>query len=307
MYRMFACIGCCVRLRSHLIACIPGSFQPVARNVIIVSAKSIRMKAIFLTCVLLFLGQAMACTDFYMNFTDHRLSARTVDLGLTSNWTITAWPRAKRAVDILANKIAGWSAPLATIGFTANWFGDDVYGFPSLFGDALNEKGVSCSLQSLVGTQYEDRADDKLNIFAGLFCHFVASNYGDVMTLKKDLDNIRIWGPDVLAQHFAVRDVQGNSLIIECMGGRKRVYLDTNDGVTGYGIMTNEPTFDWHLENIAHYTWKRTLSRQAIATPGNFYPEERFLRVHMIKAGMQSEGMFSNVSYQTAVSLTAQV
>lgn len=53
--------------------------------------------------------------------------------------------------------------------------------------------------------------------------------------------------------------------------------------------MTNEPTFDWQVKNIDHYEWKRTLARQAVATPGNFYPEERFLRVHMIKSGMQAQ------------------
>ena len=67
--------------------------------------------------------------------------------------------------------------------------------------------------------------------------------------------------------------------------GQKVIYLDLNDGVTGYGITTNEPYFDYHLTNIQHYEWKRTLARQAIAIPGNFYPEERFLRVHMIKSG----------------------
>ena len=57
------------------------------------------------------------------------------------------------------------------------------------------------------------------------------------------------------------------------------------------GVFTNEPTFDWHQQNIEHYEWKRTLARQAVAIPGNFYPEERFLRVHMVKTGMQQMGL----------------
>lgn len=71
--------------------------------------------------------------------------------------------------------------------------------------------------------------------------------------------------------------------------------------------MTNEPTFDWQVKNIEHYEWKRTLARQAVTTPGNFYPEERFLRVHMMKSGMQAQGLFNTKSYQAAVSYTAQV
>jgi penicillin V acylase-like amidase (Ntn superfamily) len=57
------------------------------------------------------------------------------------------------------------------------------------------------------------------------------------------------------------------------------------------GVFTNEPTFDWHQQNIEHYEWKRTLARQAVAVPGNFYPEERFLRAYMVKSGMQSMGL----------------
>jgi len=59
---------------------------------------------------------------------------------------------------------------------------------------------------------------------------------------------------------------------------------------------------------MKHYEWKRTLARQAVAIPGNFYPDERFQRVHMVKAGMQDQGLFeSTVDYQTAFALTAQV
>jgi len=58
--------------------------------------------------------------------------------------------------------------------------------------------------------------------------------------------------------------------------------------------------------NIRHYEWKRTLARQSVAVPGNFYPEERYLRVHMVKAGMQSL-METTSDYQTAFSLATQV
>ena len=60
-------------------------------------------------------------------------------------------------------------------------------------------------------------------------------------------------------------------------------------------MFTNEPTFDWHQQNIEHYEWKRTLARQAIAVPGNFYPEDRFLRAYMMKSGMQDMGLMGTL------------
>lgn len=107
---------------------------------------------------------------------------------------------------------AQWPAKYGSVGFTANWLGDDHYGFPSLFGDSLNERGLSCSLLTLVNSKYEEKSDSKTNVFAGLFCHYVAANYESVYELQKDLLNIAIWGPDALAQHFVVRDKTESSV-----------------------------------------------------------------------------------------------
>ena len=259
-------------------------------------------KLTFIGVLLLnYLSWASACTDFYMNFTDYHLSARTLDLGTLKNWTITTWPRKLGVGEF------GWPAKYGMIGISGNWFGDDKYPFPIFVADSLNEKGLSCSLLYLTNTQYEKRDDSKTNVFAGVFCNYVAQNYASVLDLQKALSTIAIYGPDVLAQHFVIRDRTGKSLIIECVDGKQNVYLDTNDDVSGFGVTTNEPTFDWQVKNIQHYQWKRTLSRQSIATPGNFYPEERFLRAYMMKAGMQSSGLMDTTDYQNAISLTSQI
>ncbi|KAJ1385758.1 nucleophile aminohydrolase, partial [Ochromonadaceae sp. CCMP2298] len=267
------------------------------------------MRAVLLLCCLL--GAAQACTDLYMNFTDFRLSARTLDLGLMSNWTITSWPTSASLLDeeqqIDNPPLAFWPSKFGALGITANWFGDEHYGFPSLFADSLNERGLSCSLLTLDKTEYQQKSADKTNVFAGLFCFYAVQNYESVHDLQQSLPSIAIWGPDALAQHFVVRDSSGASLVIELVGGMQYVYLDSNDGIGGYGITTNEPTFDFHLTNVAHYEWKRGLARQAVAVPGNFYPEERFLRTHMVRSGMQQMGLMDTHDFQQAFSLTTQV
>jgi penicillin V acylase-like amidase (Ntn superfamily) len=178
------------------------------------------------------IGQAVGCSDFYMNFTSHKLSGRTMDLGAMSNWTLTSWPT--NSDEKSGNPpLAFWTPKIGVVGVTANWFGDDHYGFPSLFADSLNEQGLSCSLLALNTAQYEEKSDTKTNVFAGLFCFYVAQNYGNVYDLKDALPGIAIWGPDALAQHFIVHDASGASLIVEVVEGRQTVYLDTNTGVNG--------------------------------------------------------------------------
>jgi penicillin V acylase-like amidase (Ntn superfamily) len=278
----------------------------------------------FLSCI----ACVSACTDFMMNFTNYKFSGRTLDLGTQSNWTVTKWSRGlsaeengqytartllngdnKADEEMLMSKIT-WPSKFGVIGVSANWFGDSRYGFPIFFGDSLNEKGLSCSLLTLVDTQYEKRGEDetKENVFAGTLCQYMTQNYETVTDIANNLNNIVIYGPDALAQHFIIRDSQGLSLVIECVGGKKVTYLDNNDGKSFFGITTNEPTLDWHLKNVEHYEWKRTLARQSIAIPGNFYPEERFLRTYMVKKGMDDAGLMKETSnYQVAFALTAQV
>ena len=78
-----------------------------------------------------------------------------------------------------------------------------------------------------------------------------------------------------------------------------RVHTDLNDGgETGYGIMTNEPAFEYHLANIKHLQWKRGLARQSVSVPGSWYPEERFMRIYMVKTGMETPNSYSQAIMQ---------
>lgn len=254
--------------------------------------------------LLSWISLSSGCSEFYMGFTDPslRLTGRTLDMGSMTNWTISTW----RVDDTVDHPYVNWSPKHSSLGLTGNWLGDDRFLGIAFYADSLNEHGVSCSFLTLINTEYEEKSDSKTNVFAPVFCHWVAQSFADVDELKDALDNVAIWGPDALGQHFAVRDINGKSLVIECVGGEKFVYVDKNDGKHTFGIMTNEPTFDYHLMNIRHYEWKRTLVRQSVAIPGNFYPEERYLRIHMVKSGMQ-ELMENTTDFQTAFSLTTQV
>lgn len=161
---------------------------------------------------------------------------------------------------------------------------------------------------ALIGTKYEKPSPRKKNMFYGVFCLWAMQTFSNVNELYDTIDDIRIWGPSIVAEHFVLRDKTGTSLVIELIEGGKRVYLDRNDGSSGVGIMTNEPAFDWHLTNIEHYEWKRSLARQAVEVPGGWYPEDRFLRVYMVKQGMQEMGLLDSThDMQTALSLTVQV
>jgi hypothetical protein len=47
--------------------------------------------------------------------------------------------------------------------------------------------------------------------------------------------------------HIAVHDTAGNNIVIEFIEGKVNVYDNP------IGVMTNAPTFDWHLTNLRNY------------------------------------------------------
>lgn len=254
------------------------------------------------------------CSDYYMKFKEEsfKLSGRTMDLGATNNWTISTWPAGMdngfTSDDESIPPSFRWTSKYNAIGISGNWFGDSRKLFPSLFGDGLNDQGLSCGMLTLVDSKYEDLDVNKKNIFFGTFCQYAVQMYASVTEAAEAMDSITIYGPDILQEHFILRDATGASLVIEMVDGKKNLYLDLNDdGETGFGIMTNEPELSYHLTNVEHYTWKRSLARQAVAVPGGWYPEERFLRIHMVKSGMEESGDADTTDFQQAFSLTTQV
>ena len=63
-------------------------------------------------------------------------------------------------------------------------------------------------------------------------------------------------------------------------------------------MLTNEPPFPWHVENARHAKWKQKNARPAFAVPGNFYPDERFLRINLLKDGMPAPGTHTEAVQQ---------
>merc|ERR1712060_677097 len=60
--------------------------------------------------------------------------------------------------------------------------------------------------------------------------------------------------------------------------------------------------FPWHVEATRHLQWEQSLANSAVASPGGWYPEARFQRMHLVKSGMPKPA-----SYQEAIMQTVHV
>lgn len=144
----------------------------------------------------------------------------------------------------LEDQQSGDASKYGMVGITANWFGDERWGFPSFFADSINEKGLSCSLLTLVDSQYEKRSTSKVNVFAGSLCKWAISQYASVTEVRDALGGVAIVGPDALAQHFVLRDSTGKRWVWGTTGicsRKKRRRKESGHTATSPSIQSDSP------------------------------------------------------------------
>lgn len=132
--------------------------------------------------------------------------------------------------------------------------------------DGMNEAGLSVGCLYLPGYAGYQTADERsagqrvLSSFE--LPGWMLQNFASVDEVKKALPGVTVWGGEiaelggVVPIHYAVYDASGKGLVVEYVGGELHVYDNP------LGVLTNAPTFPWHMTNLRNYV---TLS-QAGAT-----------------------------------------
>lgn len=164
--------------------------------------------------------------------------------------------------------------------------------------DGVNEKGLAGGLfyfSNYADFQRATAQESAISIAPWELLTWILTNFSSVEQVRDELPSIKVvnalfgpWGiiPPV---HAVLHDVTGKSLVIEYVDGVLHMY----DNVLG--VITNAPTFDWHLTNLQNYI---TLSNQnveekmlhefklvplgqgsgMIGLPGDFTSPSRFMR-----------------------------
>ena len=232
----------------------------------------------------LLLHHTHACSNFAMQ-DPFRLSVRTEDMGpIDFSFSLTANPATSTTygyVAFAAMKLGPNVAPLnASQGIKAG----------------LNTAGLSCDKQTLRPTTWPSpNPSSKLNLDGALFCKWALSNFQNVSAIHAVLQDesrpVTFIQPshdsDFNDGHFALRDAAGQGLVIEFQQGIMHVYPDNNDdGVTGFGVMTNEPNYPWQVQSLKTLQWKEQHYGPMVAMPGSWYPDARFQRLWLVKSQM---------------------
>ena len=130
------------------------------------------------------------------------------------------------------------------------------------------------------------------------FNNWVLASFATVDEVKMAIENNEVvivptvlegWGETAPPFHYVVYDKSGKSIVIEPLKGKLVVYDNP------IGVMTNAPTFDWHMTNLRNYTNLKTENATSMTIagitfeqlgqgsgmrgiPGDFTPPSRFVR-----------------------------
>ncbi|WP_407536444.1 linear amide C-N hydrolase [Cetobacterium somerae] len=194
-----------------------------------------------------------ACTGISLKLDNKEIiQARTIEWSenyLNSNLVI--FPREENYVSHMPNGKTGhsWKGKYGVVGISVQ---DD-----SLIGEGVNEVGLSAGVFFFPGY-------GKLAPFTGEYLtksindmdlvKWVLTNFSTVEEVKKEITKLNIVpiiidnGVPSPTGHWRVADKNGGNIVIEIVdNGEIKIYDNT------VGVLTNSPSFDWHLTNLNNY------------------------------------------------------
>lgn len=229
----------------------------------------------------------------------HNFFGRNMDLAYDFNQSVLIIPRNYQLQDKVTGDMA--KNKYAIIGM-----GTIIDNYPTL-ADAMNEKGLACAGLNFDGYSYveENIVPGKKNIAPYDFIYWVVANHETVDEVKQTIKNLELVKVPINEKtplptlHWMIVDKTGKSIVVEKTKDKFAVYDNP------VGVMTNNPTFDWHLTNLNEYMkitpnhlqnvkWSdRELTPLGVGAgtlgiPGDFESVSRFVRIAYIRAHMPS-------------------
>lgn len=245
--------------------------------------------------------QTQACTGIMLRNTDGTVvHGRTVEFGAVVDLSLMVVPRGHQFVG-QTPKGEGhkYTTKYAFVGMST-------YKDNKIL-DGLNEKGLaSAGFYMPDYARYTPVTDGNQSkgISPSEFPNWVLSQFATVGEVRKAIEAgsavitptvIPGWGPVAPPFHYIVYDKTGAAIVVEPIDGRLVIHDDP------LGVITNSPTFDWHMTNLRNYisldprnvppvkisgeTFKQFGQGSGMhGLPGDFTPPSRFVRAAVFSA-----------------------
>jgi penicillin V acylase-like amidase (Ntn superfamily) len=219
-------------------------------------------------------GVADACTRILWNEGGPAvLVGRTMDWPETTEPILTVLPRGlKHDGGKLADHSLGdpnsmkWTSKYGSLVTT-------VYGLGAA--DGVNERGLALHMLYLNAADFGARDASLPGVHAGLWAQYALDSAATVDEALKVLAMIQPIAVEARGHkasvHLAMEDANGDSAIIEYVGGKPVVHHGRE-----FRVMTNDPTYDEQLGLLKALDFSKPTSDTPL--PGNVNPRDRFQR-----------------------------
>lgn len=184
-----------------------------------------------------------------------------------------------------------------------------------LLAEGLNEKGLACAGLNFPKYAYweEELVEGKINIPPYDIILWILGNFETIKELRPVLETINIVKKPfnettpLPTLHWIVADKEGDCIVIE----KTKEKLSIFDNKVG--VLTNAPTFDWHVTNLHQYMETSPLQPNdtkwsdeelvplgqgvgGIGIPGDFSSISRFVKAAFLRSNIVfGEGEFSGL------------
>ena len=229
------------------------------------------------------------CTSiFYQNKQLDYFLARTMDFSL---------PLDGKPIFIPKNYAFYQEYPAKSFETTYSFIGAGCYAKEYLFADGLNEHGLGvASLYFSDDASYVTRKETgKDGVAPYDLVAFLLGTCASVQEVREKLDHVSLISEknqllDVVPPlHWIVADSEGECIVVEPIQSGIKIYDNP------VGVMTNSPSFPWHLTNLNQYahlsntnnkvcTYQRFIAKGngagggALGLPGDYTSISRFIR-----------------------------
>ena len=249
------------------------------------------------------------CTALTLKTKDgYNLFGRNMDLAYSFNQAVTLVPRNYEYRERVSGKMQ--KNKYAIIGMASVI--DD---YPA-FADGMNEKGLCCAGLNFPGYFHPDEelSKDKKNVAAYDILLWILANFETVDQVSEEIKKVQIVAVQINEKtpiptlHWIVTDTTGKSIVIEKTKESFKVYDNP------IGVMTNSPTFDWHLTNLNEFMKATPYQPEPIkwgekelkplgvglgtkCLPGGFSGVDRFVRIAYLKSQFsEAKDLMSGIS-----------
>jgi len=246
-----------------------------------------------LAAALAFVPVAQACTGIRLVAKDGGVvAARSLEFGLDLHSEVMVVPSGRELTGTLPDGGKG-----ITYKTKYGFVGANAEGMTAIV-DGINDQGLYVGLFYFPGyASYTDATKDNAaramapheyaNWLLGNFATVeeVRANFNKVVLVPVVVEAIE----QVVPVHFVVHDRSGKSVVIEPLDKSLKIYDNP------LGVLTNSPTFDWHMTNLRNYVNLTAINVPPIGLggiklaqlgqgsglrglPGDFTPPSRFVR-----------------------------